>query len=242
MAFAEPGIQYLPVANATGPTDVVVGTKVDVDGSTSSDANDDSLHYIWSVTNRPSGSIAAFDDPSLAKPSIVFDQPGTYEVTLAVRDANSESYSPAKLNIIAHALIADSGIYMCTTLDATSAAKLYANGHTYLDRNKNGIPCDTADIAYEHAPTVTPIADTGHYKCSAISHETAVLLFLQGHTYLDRDHDGKPCEATDLTVENILYPPVYTPPSTSTPTTHKCWVNGYTRKNGTHVSGYWRSC
>lgn len=22
----------------------------------------------------------------------------------------------------------------------------------------------------------------------------------------------------------------------------KCWVNGYTRKDGTHVSGYYRSC
>jgi hypothetical protein len=242
MAFAEPGIQYLPVANAIGPADVAIGMKVEVDGSRSTDANDDSLQYRWTVTSHPSGSIATFIDPNVVKPNIVFDQPGTYELTLVVRDATSESYTPAKLSIVAHGLVADSGTFMCTTLDAITAVKLYTNGHTYLDRNKNGIPCDSADAAYEYAPTVTPIVDSGRYKCSSISHETAVLLFLQGHTYLDRDHDGKPCEATDVTVENILYPPIYTPPATTTPTTGKCWVNGYTKKNGTHVNGYWRSC
>jgi cytoskeletal protein RodZ len=30
--------------------------------------------------------------------------------------------------------------------------------------------------------------------------------------------------------------------SSSTSTSKKCWVNDYYRKDGTHVSGYWRSC
>jgi hypothetical protein len=84
---------------------------------------------------------------------------------------------------------------------------------------------------------VAVVPDSGTFKCSTISHEYAVLLYLQGHTYLDRDHDGKPCEATDLTVEKNTY----TPPA-PLPAPKMCYVNGYTRKDGTHVNGYWRRC
>lgn len=31
-------------------------------------------------------------------------------------------------------------------------------------------------------------------------------------------------------------------PAPAVPSSGKCWVNGYYRKNGTYVSGYWRSC
>lgn len=238
MAFAEPNIAYLPVSNAVGPTNAAVGSTVEVDGSGSSDANGDNLYYNWSVVNRPTGSTTTFLNSNTVKAHITLDRVGTYELALFVNDGKSQSYTAAKVVVVAHSLIADTGMYTCSTLNATTAISLFENGHTYLDRNKNGIPCDSSDIAFESAPTVPQIADTGLYKCSAISHQTAILLFLQGHTYLDRDHDGKPCETYDITIENILYP---TPP-TSTPSTGMCWVNGYTRSNGTHVNGYWRRC
>jgi len=239
MAYAEPGIAYIPVSNATGPSDAAVGVVIEVDGSTSTDANGDVLYYNWTITSKPSGSVAAFTNSSVVKPKITLDKPGTYELTLWVRDAASQSYSPSKVTILAHNVVADSGTYMCSTINAVDAQFLYSSGHTYLDRDKDGIACDAADLAYERSPVVIPIADTGRYKCSAITHEMAVLLYLQGHTYLDRDHDGKPCEAADTALET----PVYTPPTTpSYPSNGMCWVNGYTRKNGTHVSGYWRHC
>jgi hypothetical protein len=86
---------------------------------------------------------------------------------------------------------------------------------------------------------VSPITDTGIYKCSSISHQRALELFAAGHTYLDRDSDGKPCEANDIQIE------VWTPATPVTPTppsTGQCYVNGYYRKNGTYVHGYWRRC
>ena len=90
-------------------------------------------------------------------------------------------------------------------------------------------------------PASQNITDTGIYKCSNISHALALQLFLQGHTYLDRDHDGKPCEATDISAETTLSPTI--PPIVpTTPSTGQCWVNGYYRKNGTYVNGYWRRC
>jgi hypothetical protein len=238
MAFAEPGIAYIPVSNATAPSDVPVGATVEVDGSVSTDANGDVLQYSWTFPAKPSGSSAILSSATAAKVKLTLDKPGTYELALRVRDATSPSYSPAQVTIIAHALVADSGKYTCSSITAPQAQQLYSTGHTYLDRDKDGTACDAADLAYEKAPTVPPVADTGTFKCSAISHELAVLLYLQGHTYLDRDHDGKPCEAIDINLEKT----VYVPPTPLPPSTGKCWVNGYTRKNGTHVNGYWRSC
>jgi hypothetical protein len=240
MAFAEPGVAYIPVSNAAAPSDVLVGATVEIDGSVSTDANGDVLQYSWTFPAKPSGSSAILSSATVAKVKLILDKSGTYELALRVSDATAQSYSPAKVTIVAHALVADSGKYTCSSITASQAQLLFSTGHTYLDRDKDGIACDAADVAYEKAPTVPPVADTGTFKCSTISHELAVLLYMQGHTYLDRDHDGKPCEATDINVEKTVYVP---PPTTpSPPSTGKCWVNGYTRKDGTHVSGYWRSC
>jgi hypothetical protein len=237
MAFAEPGIPYIPVSNASGPTDVPVGIAIEVDGSTSTDANDDRLTYAWSVTNKPAFSSATFTAANIARPPIKFDLPGTYQITLWTNDGTANSYSPAQLVVVAHGIVADSGTYTCSSIDAGKAASLYSLGHTYLDRDKDGKACTAADVAFERSPPVAVVPDSGTFKCSTISHEYAVLLYLQGHTYLDRDHDGKPCEATDLTVEKNTY----TPPA-PLPAPKMCYVNGYTRKDGTHVNGYWRRC
>ncbi|QJD99548.1 DUF4214 domain-containing protein [Massilia forsythiae] len=237
MAFAEPGISYIPVSNAVAPADVPVGVFFEVDGSTSTDANGDQLQYNWSVSSRPNGSVSEFTSSNTVKPKIVLDKPGKYELSLWVNDATSKSYSPAKIMVTAHAIVADSGIYTCSTIDSTKAQALYFSGHTYLDRDKDGLACSASDIAYERSPSVPSIADTGTYKCSTLSPANAILLYLQGHTYLDRDHDGKPCEASDVNLEKTIY----TPPSTS-PSSGMCWVNGYTRKDGTRVSGYYRHC
>jgi hypothetical protein len=83
----------------------------------------------------------------------------------------------------------------------------------------------------------TVIADTGTYRCASLSNAQATALYAAGHTYLDRDHDGKPCEANDL-LNELASPYVAPAPATS----GKCWVNGYRRKNGTYVNGYYRSC
>jgi hypothetical protein len=237
MPFAEPSISYIPVSNATAPKDAPVGITVVLDGSASTDANDDKLNYVWSVSSKPSGSVASLNTLDPAKPTIKFDIPGTYQIALWTNDGKANSFSPAQLSVVAHGIVPDSGIYMCASINVDMATSLYSVGHTYLDRDKDGKPCTSLDVAYERAPPVATIPDSGTYKCSTISHEYAVLLYLQGHTYLDRDHDGKPCEATDITIEKTTYTP---PPST--PSTGMCWVNGYTRSNGTHVNGYWRRC
>lgn len=81
------------------------------------------------------------------------------------------------------------------------------------------------------------IADTGIYRCASLSKAQALSLYAQGHIYLDRDHDGKPCELNDILNETTSS---YVAPSTGA--SGQCYVNGYYRKSGTYVHGYYRSC
>lgn len=243
MAFAQPGIAYIPVSTATGPGDVAVAVPFQLSGSNSTDANGDVLTYRWTIVKKPDASYADFVDPYIKDPKISLDIPGSYEIHVVTSDSTSSSYSPGKIIVLAHAIAIDSGAKKCSTLTTGEAKILYSTGHTYLDRNKNGIACDEADVTYEKSPAVPSLADTGRYTCSSVSAQTAFLLYLQGHTYLDRDRDGKPCEAKDIALELPVYnPPTYTPPVIVPSIGKKCWVNGYRRKNGTYVNGYYRSC
>jgi hypothetical protein len=207
IAYADAGHAYRPFANAGANQSVLVGSRVELDGAASWDANGDILHYSWMLTG-PAGSRATLSSASVAKPVFTADISGVYVGALTVGDGR-ESSSISTTYVI-----------------ATPAV-------------------------------VLPVADSGRFKCSEISHSLALSLFAAGHTYLDRDHDGKACEATDMRLElnppvvtppvvipPVVVPPVATPPVVVPPSTgpKQCWVNGYRRKNGTYVSGYWRSC
>lgn len=104
------------------------------------------------------------------------------------------------------------------------------------DGKINSAIADTISVVAMSA-SVAVVADTGTYRCATLSKTQALLLYAQGHMYLDRDHDGKPCEANDIA--NELASPYVAP---STGSSGQCWVNGYYRKSGTYVHGYYRSC
>jgi hypothetical protein len=184
VAIAMPGVAYRPVAETTQELSGIVGTPVYLDGTLSRDANNDGLTFAWTFQPTADSSVI-LQNPATAKPSFTPDRPGEYKATLIVRDGQFES------------------LPRIATIKVT-------------------------------APVVSPIADTGIYKCSSLSAAQALSLFYQGHTYLDRDHDGKPCEDSDKLWESSQTSNATSP--------HMCWVNGYRRSNGTYVSGYWRRC
>lgn len=86
------------------------------------------------------------------------------------------------------------------------------------------------------------------YNCSDFtSHEAAQSFFestFDDPNRLDGDNDGVACEKLANASYSWKSTPTYTsrPTSTTSSGPKKCWVNGYTRKNGTRVSGYYRSC
>lgn len=178
-----------PLANAGLDQTVTVGSTVNLDGSLSTDPNGDKLTYSWSLSAKPVGSSAQIMAPTAVRPQFIADATGIYEVSLSVSDGKISSAAPDTINIVAM------------------------------------------------SPDAIVIQDTGIYRCATLTKQLALVLYSQGHTYLDRDHDGRPCEANDIANE-IAAP--YVPPSN--PSGGLCYVHGYYRKNGTYVKGYYRSC
>ena len=82
-----------PVANAGANQNVVTGSAVTLDGSTSSDANGDPLTYAWTLTSKPAGSTAALVGATSARPTFTADTAGTYVASLVVNDGKVGSTS-----------------------------------------------------------------------------------------------------------------------------------------------------
>ena len=76
-----------PIANAGPDQLVAVNQSVALDGSQSSDPDQDGLQYSWTVASGPLGSTAVLNGPSTATPNFQPDRPGVYTVTLSVGDA-----------------------------------------------------------------------------------------------------------------------------------------------------------
>jgi hypothetical protein len=75
-----------PPDASAGPDRVVAaGVPVQLDGTASSDIDEDLLTYAWTL-KRPSGSNAGLDDPTSPLPSFVPDRAGSYTATLTVND------------------------------------------------------------------------------------------------------------------------------------------------------------
>lgn len=80
-----------PVADAGSNQAATVNDTILLDGSASSDANNDPLSYDWSFTSVPAGSSATLNDPTAIQPEFVADIEGTYIVSLVVNDGLVDS-------------------------------------------------------------------------------------------------------------------------------------------------------
>ena len=84
-------VNAAPLANAGLAQSVLTGTLVTLDGSASTDANNDALTYSWSLTSKPAGSGAALLSPTAVKPTFTADVAGTYVAALTVSDGKLSS-------------------------------------------------------------------------------------------------------------------------------------------------------
>ena len=80
-----------PVANAGGPQDVLVGSTVTLDGTGTTDANNDAITYSWSILQRPDSSSVMLASTTAAKPTFVPESAGLYVITLVASDGKSSS-------------------------------------------------------------------------------------------------------------------------------------------------------
>ncbi len=80
-----------PVANAGLDQTVLVGKSVQLDGSGSSDPDNDPLTFDWEFITKPAGSVTVLSDPSIVNPTFIADEAGDYAVQLIVNDGSVDS-------------------------------------------------------------------------------------------------------------------------------------------------------
>ena len=130
-----------PVARAGATQNVMAGTLVTLDGSTSSDGDNDSLTYKWTLTSKAAGSVATLASPTSAKPTFTADVAGTYVVTLTVNDGKADSAASSTVTITAStqnaAPVANAGSPQnlatggVVTLDGSSSSDANGDALTY---------------------------------------------------------------------------------------------------------------
>ena len=80
-----------PVANAGLDQNVTTGSLVSLNGTSSTDANSDTLTYTWSFTSTPAGSTAAPSSATVVNPTFTADKDGAYVLNLVVNDGTVDS-------------------------------------------------------------------------------------------------------------------------------------------------------
>jgi hypothetical protein len=129
-----------PVANAGLTQNVTVGSLVTLDGSSSRDANNESLTYLWQLTAKPTGSLAALSSATSAKPTFTADLAGTYTVSLVVNDGkdNSTAATSSVFSSVSNsAPVANGGanqsvtVGSVVTLDGTASSDANRDSLTY---------------------------------------------------------------------------------------------------------------
>jgi hypothetical protein len=89
-----------PVANAGPSQNVFTRDVVKLNGAASTDANNDTLSYAWTLASKPPGSAATLTAPTTAAPSFTADVVGTYVASLVVNDGKASS-SAATITVTA---------------------------------------------------------------------------------------------------------------------------------------------
>ncbi|MDO8446572.1 MAG: DUF1566 domain-containing protein [Deltaproteobacteria bacterium] len=119
-----------PVANAGTDQDAATGTQVTLNGSGSSDANGDTLTYIWSFTSKPAGSTAALSSATVVNPTFTADKDGAYVLSLVVNDGQVASVADTATITAATPAPVGTG-RMPDTNQTTSYTTTFGEDHDY---------------------------------------------------------------------------------------------------------------
>ena len=166
-----------PVANAGAKQFVVFGasTTVTLDGTYSTDADNDQITYKWTLLQKPSSSTAVLSSTTSARPTFTATVAGDYVAQLIVNDGKVDS-TPNSVIVVASAAnvqpVANAGedknvtVSTVVTLDGTNSSDANFDTLTYLwSWMASPSTAPALSSATSPKPTFTP-ATAGTYVLS----------------------------------------------------------------------------
>jgi hypothetical protein len=158
-----------PVANA-GPNQAVTqGSTVRLDGSKSSDTDNNPLTYSWTLISVPATSNAVLSNGRSVNPTFVADVPGSYIAQLVVNDGNSNSQPSTVIVTTANtAPVANAGpnqrvsVGALVQLNGSGSTDVNGNPLTYQwSLNTTGAPGSKAALSNPNIVNPTFTVDVG---------------------------------------------------------------------------------
>lgn len=169
-----------PVANAGPDQTVASGTLVTLSAAGSTDADGDTLTFVWQFTQRPAGSAAVLANANTVAPSFIADRRGTYIVSLTVTDPAGASTSDTVSVTTGNTLpVANAGPDQSVALGAT--VQLDGSGSTDVDGDPLGYAWSFTSRPQGSAAVVnTPNAASATFVADLPGSYTLQLLVTDG--------------------------------------------------------------
>ena len=135
-----------PVANAGPNQTAVVGTTLTLDGRDSTDADGDPLSFAWSISSKPTDSLAVLSTPLAETTELTLDKAGSYVVQLIVNDGTLSSLPDTTLITTENRPpIADAG-----------AAQVAVTGQMVFFDGSNSVDPDGDTLSYNWSLVAAP--------------------------------------------------------------------------------------
>lgn len=195
-----------PVANAGADQTVHVGDTVTLDGSASSDPdNNVPLSYSWSINSKPSGSAAILSDNDIVNPTFVPDLVGDYSIELTVTDSLGAVSTPPASVII-------STENSCPTADAGDDQAIHTTIFPIsvsLDGTQSCDEDDNTDLTYNWKIVSQPAGSTASFDSNTVAEPVLSIDTIGDYVISLEVNDGWCISTADkVTISFANVPPV----------------------------------
>ncbi|MEE2732454.1 MAG: YHYH protein [Pseudomonadota bacterium] len=132
-----------PVAIAGADVTAPTGSRVDLDGSASSDQDNDSLAYSWTFSSLPQGSAASISNSGSVMPSFVPDVEGDYIVQLMVNDGEDTHSDVVTVTADTKTWVinnSESGAYIDALVNVQSVTETSIGPNAFYLVSASGVP------------------------------------------------------------------------------------------------------
>lgn len=141
--------------------EVQINKKIVLDGSLSTDSDNDTLSYNWTVESKPSNSVAQLSMSTSQNPSIIFDKVGAYKIGLVVSDGQLQS----KKSFVAVDVVRGNSAPLA---DAGAAQTIKLGNSVTLDGSKSTDP-DNDKLNYKWSVSSLPSGSKVTLKSTSVN-------------------------------------------------------------------------